>query len=294
MRPGGAPDWDETLARALPATAAGEKETAVWPVPPALRQGTRPAAGTGSPAARVAAAEAEGCRAARGRVTASAAAWGLASAAVIVALAALAGRYDMSEGLLAVGAWAACWLRLSALVSRRRRLSAVIARLELRPAPWPAGAPPAPGHGAEPQAPLFTQRFCSVAPASPGESPRGPGFTVRVSGGWLLIAGAPAQPLFQVPAWHVEIATPRQQRRTGCGSIMRIGGELWSVDFGEVFRAEAAESGPARGLAARLAFGAPRRSARLARELNARFTAAMLAAGAAEVPARQALPGTRP
>ena len=142
------------------------------------------------------------------------------------------------------------------------------------PAPRQESAPPA-----------FSQQFCEVSrvdadgylqPGLPGVD-----FLVRIVGGWLTVIEMPVIPVFSVPADEVQITTPLWQRKIGTGSVLRLAGQLWSVQFVRVHQAEAARDG--RDGFPRMMFtsGTARKSVRRGREINERFTAALLAAGAA-------------
>ncbi len=137
--------------------------------------------------------------------------------------------------------------------------------------------------------PAFSQQFCEVSRVTE-EGKLQPGmpwadFIVRVVGGRLTVVEAPVIPVFSVPADEVQIATPRWQRQIGTSSILRVAGGLWSVQFSRVYQAETERAGRGdRGGFMRKLFGAgnARKSIRRGREINARFTAALLAAGAAD------------
>jgi hypothetical protein len=143
---------------------------------------------------------------------------------------------------------------------------------------------PAPRQGGVP--PAFSQQFCEVSRVTE-EGTLQPGmpwvdFIVRIVGGRLTVLEAPVIPVFSVPADEVQITTPRWQRQIGTSSMLRVAGQFWSVQFSRVYLAEAAHAG--RGGFARMMFaaGASRKSIRRGREINARFTATLLAAGAAD------------
>jgi hypothetical protein len=145
---------------------------------------------------------------------------------------------------------------------------------------------PAPRQGAAP--PAFSQQFCEVNRVTEGGNLQ-PGmpwvdFIVRIVGGRLTVTEAPVIPVFSVPADEVRIATPRWQRQIGTSSTLRVAGQLWSVQFSRVYLAEAART--CRGGFARMMFaaGTGRKSIRRGREINARFTATLLASGAVEEP----------
>ncbi len=146
------------------------------------------------------------------------------------------------------------------------------------PAPRQESAPPA-----------FSQQFCEVSrvDANGNLQPGLPGadFLVRIAGGWLTVIEIPVIPVFSVPADEVQVTTPLWQRKIGTGSMLRLAGQLWWVEFVRVHRAEAARDG--RDGFFRMAFtaGAARKAVRRGREINARFTAALLAVGAADTAA---------
>ena len=142
------------------------------------------------------------------------------------------------------------------------------------PAPRQESAPPA-----------FSQQFCEVSrvdadgylqPGLPGVD-----FLVRIVGGWLTVIEMPVIPVFSVPADEVQITTPLWQRKIGTGSVLRLAGQLWSVQFVRVHQAEAARDGRDGFLRMMFTSGTARKSVRRGREINERFTAALLAAGAA-------------
>lgn len=131
----------------------------------------------------------------------------------------------------------------------------------------------------------FSQRHCSVTRCATGGNmnagtPAG-GFLVVIAAGHMSVVEPPGLPLFTVPATAVQITTPRWQRRIfGAGSILKIGGQLWSVQFGSAFRAKAAHRCRMRGLRVMVTACASLRSMRRGREINGRFTCALLEAGA--------------
>jgi hypothetical protein len=143
------------------------------------------------------------------------------------------------------------------------------------PAPRQESAPPA-----------FSQQFCEVSrvdadgylqPGLPGVD-----FLVRIVGGWLTVIEMPVIPVFSVPADEVQITTPLWQRKIGTGSVLRLAGQLWSVQFVRVLRAEAARDGRDGFLRMMFTSGTARKSVRRGREINERFSTALLAAGAAD------------
>ena len=81
----------------------------------------------------------------------------------------------------------------------------------------------------------------------------------------------------QVPVAGIRIATPGLQRKFGTLTTLRIGEQVWGVDFGGVYQAER----HANALRQLFSFGSLRKSMGRARELNSRFVAALLESGAA-------------
>ena len=142
------------------------------------------------------------------------------------------------------------------------------------PAPRQESAPPA-----------FSQQFCEVSrvDANGNLQPGLPGvdFLVRIVGGWLTIIEIPVIPVFSVPADEVQIITPLWQRKIGTGSVLRVAGQFWSVQFVRVYQAEVARADRGGFLRKMFTAGTARKAVHCGREVNARFTAALLAAGAA-------------
>ena len=103
------------------------------------------------------------------------------------------------------------------------------------PAPRQESAPPA-----------FSQQFCEVSrvDANGNLQPGLPGvdFLVRIVGGWLTVIEIPVIPVFSVPADEVQIITPLWQRKIGTGSVLRVAGQFWSVQFVRVYQAEIARA----------------------------------------------------
>jgi hypothetical protein len=143
------------------------------------------------------------------------------------------------------------------------------------PAPRQESAPPA-----------FSQQFCEVGrlDANGNLQPGLPGvdFLVRIAGGWLTVIEIPVIPVFSVPADEVQIATPLWQRKIGTGSTLRLAGQLWSVEFVRVYRAEVTHADREGFLRRMFTAGTSRRAVDRGREINARFTAALLASGAVD------------
>jgi hypothetical protein len=142
------------------------------------------------------------------------------------------------------------------------------------PAPRQESAPPA-----------FSQQFCEVSrvDANGNLQPGLPGvdFLVRIVGGWLTVIEIPVIPVFSVPADEVQIITPLWQRKIGTGSTLRVAGQFWSVEFVRVHQAETGRAARG-GLLRMITAGLARKSVHTGREINAQFTAALLAAGAAD------------
>jgi hypothetical protein len=134
--------------------------------------------------------------------------------------------------------------------------------------------------------PAFWQQFCTVTQVTAGGNlnirPRRAVFGVQVADGQLFVIEAPAVPVFRIPVSAVKIAAPGSRREIGAGSFLRIDGQLWSVQFGSVYQAEAARAGKHRVLRAFFRAGAPGKSIRRGREINQRFVAALLDAGAVD------------
>lgn len=215
----------------------------------------------------------------------AAAVYGLVAALVLVVLIAGSGHAGLSSAALAIAGLFTLVAGVFQIRSRRWRLA--------------GAAGPYGGSAADPEAPLgyrvpmmsraapvFSQHHCSVTPAAGGGRLKAgmaaADFLVMIADGKLSVIEAPGIPLFTVPATAVQITTPRWQRRMlGAGSILLIAGLSWSVRFVSVYRAEA---GLRRGAAVRLMLtgGAPARSIRRGREINARFTRVLLEAGAAD------------
>ena len=128
---------------------------------------------------------------------------------------------------------------------------------------------------------LFSQQYCRVnrqfagGRLQAGQVP--PVFLVVVRDGRLTVVQAPATPVMQVPVAGIRIATPGLQRKFGTLTTLRIGEQVWGVDFGGVYQAER----HANALRQLFSFGSLRKSMGRARELNSRFVAALLESGAA-------------
>lgn len=133
----------------------------------------------------------------------------------------------------------------------------------------------------------FSQQHCTVTCAAGGGNVNtdaaAAGFLVVIAGGHMSVVEPPGLPLFTVPATAVQIITPRWRRRIfGAGSILKIGGQLWSVQFGPARRAQAGHACKTSGLRVMLTACASLTSIRRGREINGRFTCALLEAGASD------------
>jgi hypothetical protein len=224
---------------------------------------------------------------------------GVLTCATLLFLVAGFGHYSASSGALAASVLLINVVRVFQLQSRRRRIAGMTSTPEAggsrraqhagSPVPAGYGRPAAPGARASAE---FSQQFCSVTRATAGGNLNAgipdTAFLVRIADGWLSVIEAPAIPVFRVPASEVQITTPRWQRKIGTGTILGIGGQLWSVQFGSVYQAEAAHAGGGGAIRAMFSAGAPRRSLRRGREINERFTAALLTAGAIDTSATHA------
>ena len=231
----------------------------------------------------------------RARTTRAIALLGVFAVAILAALIAGFGRYSVSSGALAASALLLTAARIGQLRSRRRRLVSLagdVAPQYAQPAARPAAADYGPSAARGPQGrPAFSQQFCSVTRVTAGGNLNtgmpAAEFLVRISAG-RLVTEAPGYPGLHRPARQVEITTPRWQRKIGAGSILRLGGQLWSVQFNKVYQAEAAQASRGGALRVMVTAGAPWRSIRRGREINERFTAALLASGAADTSAAPA------
>ncbi|MGH3188429.1 MAG: hypothetical protein ACRDOL_14360 [Streptosporangiaceae bacterium] len=146
----------------------------------------------------------------------------------------------------------------------------------------PRHSAPAPRQESAP--PAFSQQFCEVSRvvANGNLQPGLPGvdFLVRIVGGWLTVIEIPVIPVFSVPTEEVQITTPLWQRKIGTGSIVRLAGQLWSIEFVRVHQAEVARADRGGFLRTMFTAGTARKAVHRGREINARFTATLLAAGA--------------
>jgi hypothetical protein len=140
-----------------------------------------------------------------------------------------------------------------------------------------AEADPRPGQPA-----LFQQQYCRVnRQMAGGRLQAGPApamFMVIVRDSLLTVIQAPATTVMRIPAAEIQITTPKLQRKLGTVTTLRIGEQLWGFDFTAVYQAE-------RGVGfVRQIFtlGSIRKSARLAREINKRFVAALVESGATQ------------
>jgi hypothetical protein len=261
--------------------------------------GHAPTMGYGQPGVAVTAAVPEQYRRLRARTTRKMVFCGLLTCAALVFLVAGFGHYSASAGALGASVLLVNVVRIFQLLSRRKRIASMTgtpeaggpwrARHAGSPAPTGYGMPTATGAQAAAE---FSQQFCSVTRVTAGGNLNAgipdADFLVSITGDWLSVTQAPAIPVFSVPASEVQITTPRWQRKIGTGSILGIGGQLWSVQFGSVYRAEAAHAGRGGAIRAMLSAGAPRQSLRRGREINERFTAKLLTAGAIDTSATHA------
>ena len=114
---------------------------------------------------------------------------------------------------------------------------------------------------------------------------RTPHCTVRVADGELTITQEPGEQVVRVPAAGLEIVTPRRLRKLEVGVVLQIGGKPVAVMFDLVharqqFRA-ASEQGKSALIGQVARPGANSRgNMALARQITARFMAALLANGA--------------
>lgn len=136
--------------------------------------------------------------------------------------------------------------------------------------------------GGEPA--MFKQQYCRVnRQMAGGRLQAGPGmamFMVVVRDALLTVIQAPATPVMRVPVSSIQIATPKLQRRLGTVTTLRIDDQLWGFDFTAVYQAEKGV-GFMRHM---FSLGSPRKSTRLAREINKRFVAALVESGATQQP----------
>lgn len=141
----------------------------------------------------------------------------------------------------------------------------------------------------------FAEEFCSVAPCRAGGwvitgSRRLAPCLVRVADGELTIDRGSF--VLRAAASDLEIVSP-VLRRLAYVVILRVNGEMFAVEFGDVYLRKKMSSGRRRGILwvlrgvffASSIFFIP--GARLGRRLAAEFTAALLAAGAREGKAAQ-------
>jgi len=131
---------------------------------------------------------------------------------------------------------------------------------------------------------MFKQQYCRVnRQMAGGRLQAGPGmpmFMVVVRDALLTVLQAPASPVMRVPVASVQIATPKLQRRLGTVTTLRIGDQFWGFDFTAVYQAEKGVS----FMRQVFSLGSPRKSTRLAREINKRFVGALLESGASQQP----------
>lgn len=135
-------------------------------------------------------------------------------------------------------------------------------------------------------APLFSQRFCSVVPyRADGVLVAGRkmhGCLVQILDGDLFII-AGNHLVDRAPVSSVQLDTPALQRKVGGGTLLRMNGNQWAIDFGNVGTAEIISGGGA-WRKVRVAFGAGTfKNVKRARQVNREFVAALLGEGAANL-----------
>jgi hypothetical protein len=143
----------------------------------------------------------------------------------------------------------------------------------------------------------FSQMFCSLAPCGAGgrivTGQRMHNCLVQVADGELTLIQAPSTVVAKMPAAAIEIVTPRTLRKVGTGVILLLDGGLLAVEFDVVYRrqqeyARKPPSGAAALIRAlRRTFNVSDitnlpRAMRLGRQLTSEFSAALVAAGAAD------------
>jgi hypothetical protein len=134
-------------------------------------------------------------------------------------------------------------------------------------------------------APLFSQAGCHVTPyrgRGVGLTTKGGYYLVLIDNGQIAIVKPPGTVVDQSPVSGVEITTPALQRRVGTATFVRMNGRHWAIDFYYAAQAERFNSG-GPGRKASVFFGFQwLASARLARQLNRAFVAALLDQGAVD------------
>lgn len=131
---------------------------------------------------------------------------------------------------------------------------------------------------------LFSQQFCSVVPYQAGGAlvagRKLRGCLVQVTDEELTIVQGPSTWIDRAAVTEVEVDTPKLTRALGSGTFVRMNGNRWAIDFGQVPTIERLRSG---GVLTRLAFlfgfGAIQ-GMRRARDLNTRFRTILLETGA--------------
>jgi hypothetical protein len=133
-------------------------------------------------------------------------------------------------------------------------------------------------------APRFSQPGCHVTPVRGGGvgfAPKGGYCLVMIDDGQLVIVQPPDTVVDGGPVSGVELTTPALQRRVGTATFVRMNGHQWAIDFYYAAQAERLRSGGlGRKISVVFGFGWLA-SARLARQLNRQFIAALLEQGAA-------------
>jgi hypothetical protein len=216
---------------------------------------------------------------------------GVLAVSIMVLLVTAHGQLGGSHEFMAAALLLVNFARMGQALARARRIGGMIKNLEAQdrgvnqwvPQQRFAPRPRIPEAGNAPA--RFFQQFCSVSRVTAGGNlglnAQQASFTVAVTNGHLEVTDA-GIPFLSVPVPQVRIVTPRLQRKLGGGSVVRVDGRLWCIQFDRVYLAELSQSGR-RGAATRaalLGLGAPRKSMRRAREINQHFTTALLQAGA--------------
>ncbi|MBV9448190.1 MAG: hypothetical protein JO345_20085 [Streptosporangiaceae bacterium] len=132
----------------------------------------------------------------------------------------------------------------------------------------------------------FSHDYCAVAPgAADGKLKKGAGYwpcRVEVADGHVTLSVETAGVIDAAPVTSVQIVTPKWVRRVGAGTVIKLNGRLWVVDFGRVYQHEHNQTnGPGR-LQTVFRPSTLAKCIRRARELNRDFTTALLTAGAAD------------
>ncbi|HEV3382551.1 MAG TPA: hypothetical protein VG142_16420 [Trebonia sp.] len=137
----------------------------------------------------------------------------------------------------------------------------------------------------------FSQKYALVAKTTAGgrviSGPKIPGCLVRIELGVLTVSHGP-QVVTQAAVQGLEIVTPPMYRKIGTGVVVRIDGQLWSIEFDTVYQAEKlAATKPGVGRFLKAAFAAENIAAvpkgmHLGKEITKTFLAALLAEGAVD------------